>query len=526
MATVKHALSANSPATDAAAEKTAARSGKGLPFTRRFTDGKKSPFDAVAWEKRVALIGNEKGVTIFRQEDVEVPKTWSQTATNIVASKYFSGKPGTAGREGSVRQLIGRVANTIVRWGEQGGYFADTASRDAFRDELTHLLVQQKMAFNSPVWFNVGVQPKPQCSACFINSVKDDMGSIMDLAKTEGMLFKWGSGTGTNFSTLRGSKETLSGGGIASGPVSFMKGFDAFAGVIKSGGKTRRAAKMVILNVDHPDIKEFIESKMKEERKAHVLIEQGYNSAIDGEAYSSVFFQNANHSVRVTDEFMRAVEEDRDWWTRNVNDGEPAEKFRARDLLHEMAESAWQCGDPGMQYDTTVNRWHTCKATDRINASNPCSEYMFLDDTACNLASLNLLKFLGTNGQFDSEGFRHGVDVTITAQEILVDNASYPTERIARNSHDYRPLGIGYANLGALLMSLGLPYDSEGGRDFCGAITALMTGESYAQSARIAERMGPFGGYPRNREAMLDVIRMHRDSLRPIKEENVQQIGR
>jgi ribonucleoside-diphosphate reductase alpha chain len=344
----------------------------------------------------------------------------------------------------------------------------------------------------------------------------------MNLAKTEGMLFKWGSGTGTNFSSLRGSRESLSGGGIASGPVSFMKGFDAFAGVIKSGGKTRRAAKMVILNVDHPDILEFIESKTKEERKAHVLIEQGYNSAIDGEAYSSVFFQNANHSVRVSDDFMRAAEDDRDWWTHNVNDGEPTEQYRAKDLLKKMAESAWQCGDPGMQYDSTVNRWHTCKATDRINASNPCSEYMFLDDTACNLASLNLLKFLGPNGQFDSEGFRHAVDITITAQEILVDNASYPTEKIARNSHDYRPLGIGYANLGALLMSLALPYDSDAGRDFCGAITALMTGESYAQSARMAERMGPFGGYPRNREAMLGVIRMHRDSLRPIKGENVQ----
>ena len=336
------------------------------------------------------------------------------------------------------------------------------------------------------------------------------------------MLFKWGSGTGTNFSTLRGSHESLSGGGIASGPVSFMKGFDAFAGVIKSGGKTRRAAKMVILNADHPDIMEFIQSKMKEERKAHTLIEQGYNSSIDGEAYASVFFQNANHSVRVTDDFMRAVEEDRDWWTRNVNDGKAVDKFRARDLLHEMAESAWQCGDPGMQYDTTINRWHTSKATDRIYASNPCSEYMFLDDTACNLASLNLLKFLGTNGQFDTEGFRHAVDVTITAQEILVDNASYPTEKIARNSHDYRPLGIGYANLGALLMSMALPYDSDGGRDYCGVITALMTGESYAQSARIAERMGPFGGYLRNRDSMLDVMRMHRDALRPIKEENVQ----
>src|SRR5438270_1872345 len=337
MATLKQAQSANSQAADMAEQKPPARTGKGLVFSRFFTDGKKSPFDAVEWEKRTALIGNEKGVTIFRQEDVEVPKSWSQTATNIVTSKYFHGKPGTPQREGSVRQLIGRVANTIVRWGEQGGYFADAASRDAFRDELTHLLVEQKMAFNSPVWFNVGVQPKPQCSACFINSVKDDMGSIMDLAKTEGMLFKWGSGTGTNFSTLRGSKETLSGGGIASGPVSFMKGFDAFAGVIKSGGKTRRAAKMVILNIDHPDIVEFIESKMKEERKAHVLIEQGYDSSIDGDAYSSVFFQNANHSVRVTDEYMQAAAEDRDWWTRNVADASPAEKLRAKDLLQRMA---------------------------------------------------------------------------------------------------------------------------------------------------------------------------------------------
>ncbi|HEV2615956.1 MAG TPA: vitamin B12-dependent ribonucleotide reductase, partial [Candidatus Acidoferrales bacterium] len=352
--------------------------------------------------------------------------------------------------------------------------------------------------------------------------VQDSMDSIMNLAKTEGMLFKWGSGTGTNFSTLRGSKETLSGGGIASGPVSFMKGFDAFAGVIKSGGKTRRAAKMVILNVDHPDIAEFIDCKLKEERKAQVLIEQGYNSAIDGEAYSSIFFQNANHSVRVTDEFMQAVEDDRDWWARNVNDGQPVEKFSARDLLRRMSESAWQCGDPGMQYDTTVNRWHTCKGTDRIYASNPCSEYMFLDDTACNLASLNLLKFLGSNGQFDVEGFRHAVDVTITAQEILVSNASYPTPKIERNSHEFRPLGLGYANLGGLLLSLGVPYDSDQGRDICGAITALMTGEGYAQSARIAERMGPFARYQENREPMLEVMRMHRDSLRPIKEDNVQ----
>ncbi len=522
MATVKHVLSGKSPATDAAAANTVSGAGTGLVFGRYFTDGKKSPFDAVEWEKRTALIGNEKGVTIFRQEDVEVPKSWSQTATNIVTSKYFSGKPGTPGREGSVRQLISRVANTIVRWGEQGGYFADAASRETFRDELTHLLVEQKMAFNSPVWFNVGVQPKPQCSACFINSVRDDMGSIMDLAKTEGMLFKWGSGTGTNFSSLRGSKETLSGGGIASGPVSFMKGFDAFAGVIKSGGKTRRAAKMVILNIDHPDIVEFIECKMREERKAHVLIEQGYDSSIDGAAYGSIFFQNANHSVRVTDDFMRAVIEDKDWWTKNVTDGQPVEKLRARDLMMKISDSTWHCGDPGMQYDTTINRWHTCKTTGRINASNPCSEYMFLDDTACNLASLNLMKFVNASGQFDVPAFKHAVDLTVTAQEILVDNASYPTPKIAENSHNFRPLGLGYANLGALLMSMAVPYDSDEGRDTAGAITSLMCGEAYAQSARIAERMSAFPGYEANQEPMLEVIRMHREAVRGIKPEHVQ----
>jgi ribonucleoside-diphosphate reductase alpha chain len=520
MATVKPALNGKSVETRTQTDHTSAR--KGLVFARRFTDGKTSAFDMVEWEKRTALIGNEKGVTIFRQEGVEVPKNWSQTATNIVTSKYFHGKPGTSEREDSVRQLIGRVANTIVRWGEAGGYFADAESREAFRDELTHLLVEQKMAFNSPVWFNVGVQPKPQCSACFINSVQDSMESIMGLTRTEGMLFKWGSGTGTNFSTLRGSKETLSGGGIASGPVSFMKGFDAFAGVIKSGGKTRRAAKMVILNIDHPDIVEFIECKMKEERKAHVLIAQGYDSGIDGDAYSSIFFQNANHSVRVTDEFMRAAEEDRDWWTRNITDGQPAEKLRARDLLAKIADSTWHCGDPGMQYDTTVNRWHTCKNTARINASNPCSEYMFLDDTACNLASLNLMKYRTSNGLFDVQSFKHAVDVTITAQEILVDNASYPTQKIADNSHAFRPLGLGYANLGALLMSMALPYDSDEGRDVAGAITALMCGEAYAQSSRLAERMGPFAGYEVNREPMLEVIRMHRDAMRGIQPDHVQ----
>ncbi|MGB2591809.1 MAG: vitamin B12-dependent ribonucleotide reductase [Candidatus Acidiferrum sp.] len=520
MATVKQALTGSSPIADVSPESKGAR--KGLPFERYFTDGKVSPFDAVEWEKRTALIGNEKGVTIFRQEDVEVPKGWSQTATNIVTSKYFHGKPGTKEREGSVRQLISRVVNTVVRWGQEGGYFDSSASRDAFRDELTHLLVEQKMAFNSPVWFNVGVQPKPQCSACFINSVHDSMESIMGLTRTEGMLFKWGSGTGTNFSSLRGSRETLSGGGIASGPVSFMKGFDAFAGVIKSGGKTRRAAKMVILNIDHPDIVEFIECKMKEERKAQVLIEQGYDAGIDGDAYASIFFQNANHSVRVTDEFMRAVVEDKDWWTKNVTDGQPAEKMRARDLMLKISDSTWHCGDPGMQYDTTINRWHTSRNTARINASNPCSEYMFLDDTACNLASLNLMKFLGSNGQFDVTAFRHAVDVTITAQEILVDNASYPTPQIAENSHNFRPLGLGYANLGAILMSLALPYDSDEGRDMAGAVTALMCGEAYAQSARIAESMGAFPGYAVNREPMLDVIRMHCDAMRGIKPEHVQ----
>jgi len=493
----------------------------GLEFSRNFTKPGRNPFDEVEWEQRTIEIRNDKGNTIFLQTDVEVPTTWSQTATNIVTSKYFHGKSNTVQREHSVRQLIARVGETIVRWGEEGGYFGSPESREIFRDELTHLLLAQKMAFNSPVWFNVGVQRKPQCSACFINSVQDKMESIMELAKTEGMLFKWGSGTGTNFSTLRGSREALSGGGTASGPVSFMRGFDAFAGVIKSGGKTRRAAKMVILNVDHPDIPEFIDCKVKEEHKAGVLIERGYDSSIDGEAYSSIFFQNANHSVRVTDEFMQAAEEDLAWWTRNVTDGKPADQFRARNLLRRMAESAWNCGDPGIQYDSTINRWHTCKATDRIYASNPCSEYMFLDDTACNLASLNLLKFLDSNGEFDVESFRRAIDITITAQDILVDNAGYPNERIARNSHEYRPLGLGYANLGALLMSLGVPYDSDQGRDICGGITALMTGEAYCQSANMAERLGPFSGYVQNAGAMLDVIRMHRDTLQRITRENV-----
>jgi ribonucleoside-diphosphate reductase alpha chain len=441
--------------------------------------------------------------------------------------------------------LVGRVVDTIADWGAEQHYFRTPEDAAAFRDDLAHLMLTQKACFNSPVWFNVGVKetrgygwyydestnqiekidpanPRPQCSACFINSVGDTLESILDLAKTEGMLFKWGSGTGSNLSTLREEEGLLSGGGRASGPLSFMKGFDAFAGVIKSGGKTRRAAKMVILNIDHPDIVEFIECKTKEERKAHVLIEQGYDAAIDGDAYTSIFFQNANHSVRVTDEFMRAVAEDKDWWTKNVNDGQPNEKLRARDLMYKISESTWRCGDPGMQYDTTVNRWHTCKTTARINASNPCSEYMFLDDTACNLASLNLMKYVNTSGQFDVTAFKHAVDVTITAQEILVDFASYPTPKIEKNSHDFRPLGLGYANLGALLMSMARPYDSDEGRDTAGAITALMCGEAYAQSARIAERMGPFPGYAANREPMIDVIRMHREAMRGIQPDHMQ----
>ena len=494
----------------------------GLKFQRFFTQPGKSSYNAVRWERRTASITNEKGEVIFEQHGVEVPADWSQTATNIVASKYFHGKRGTPEREGSVRQLVGRVADTLAQWGGESGYFAGAEDRETFRAELTHMLLHQQVAFNSPVWFNVGVQAKPQCSACFINSIQDTMDSIMSLAKTEGMLFKWGSGTGTNLSSLRGSMETLSGGGSASGPVSFMRGFDAFAGVIKSGGKTRRAAKMVILNVEHPDIAEFIGCKAREERKAWSLVGLGYDSSIDGEAYSSIFFQNANHSVRVTDEFMLAAVEDKPWWTKSVLSGQPLGEYRARTLLRQMAEAAHQCGDPGMQYDTTINRWHTCKASGRINASNPCSEYMFLDDTACNLASLNLMKFLDEAGNFQVEAFRHAVDVVITAMEIIVDNAGYPLLRIAQNSHDYRPLGLGYANLGALLMSSGVPYDSAPGRDISAAITALMTGQAYQTSARIAEITGPFPGYAQNAEPMLGVIALHRDALRAIQAENVE----
>jgi ribonucleoside-diphosphate reductase alpha chain len=497
------------------------KSRKGVEFRRHFTREGVAPFDAVEWEFRTAAITGESGEVIFEQKNVEVPKGWSMTATNIVASKYFHGKRGTPEREGSVRQLIGRVANTIRDWGIQGGYFASDESAHIFHDELTHLLVNQMMAFNSPVWFNCGIEVKPQCSACFINSVQDTMGSILDLAKTEGMLFKWGSGTGSNLSPIRSSKETLSGGGIASGPVSFMKGFDAFAGVIKSGGKTRRAAKMVILNVGHPDIVEFINCKSNEEKKAWVLLENGYGGGVDGEAYSSIFFQNANHSVRVTDEFMQAVIDDKTWTTHAISDGAPMDTYKARDLMRQIADSAYICGDPGMQYDTTVNRWHTSKNTAPITASNPCSEYMFLDDSACNLASLNLMKFADETGRFNIEAFRRAVDVTITAQEIIVGFASYPTKRIEINSYDYRPLGLGYANLGALLMSQGMAYDSDLGRDYSAAITAIMTGEAYLQSAKIAGEIGPCAGFGINREPFLNVMRMHRDAVRNINRANV-----
>jgi len=560
--------------SSAASPTTPKKKAPGLSFRRLFTKPGVSPYDEVEWDLRTAQITDAQGNVIFEQKDVEVPKDWSMTATNIVASKYLHGKIGTPERETGVRQLVSRVAETIRDWGHAQSYFKTADDAAIFHDELAHILLRQYAAFNSPVWFNVGcdrIEPnsdgqnwhwnaekqqvefgvtgysKPQCSACFINSVKDSLDSILTLAKTEGMLFKWGSGTGTNLSPLRGSTETLSGGGTASGPLSFMKGFDAFAGVIKSGGKTRRAAKMVILNVDHPDIIDFIECKQKEEAKAHALVSVGYDgSHPDSDAYSSIFFQNANNSVRVTDDFMYAVVRDTDFSTRTVTDSSVVKTFKAKELLHKISEATWHCGDPGMQYDTTVNRWHTSKNTARINASNPCSEYMFLDDSACNLASLNLLKF-APNGTFDVEAYRHAVDILITAQEILVDNAGYPTQSIMANSHDYRPLGLGYANLGALLMAAGHPYDSDTGRDYAACVTAIMCGEAYLQSSRIAEQCEPLvpateatkkslaetnlgsnvmpggacPGWYINREPFLDVIRMHRASVNGINKGNV-----
>src|SRR5271170_3048265 len=542
------------------------QSTSGVRFNRVFSKAGVSSYDEVQWERRDASISDFNGKPIFFQKDVEVPIDWSVTATNIVASKYLHGpmeatEGGEYVRENSVRQLVGRVAETIRDWGIKDNYFATSEDAALFHDELVHLLVTQKVAFNSPVWFNVGcdrLEPNsdgqnwhynphtcavefsvtgyrnPQCSACFINAVDDSLDSILTLAKTEGMLFKWGSGTGSNLSPIRGSMELLSGGGTASGPLSFMRGFDAFAGVIKSGGKTRRAAKMVILNVDHPDIIDFIECKAKEEAKAWTLMQAGYDgSGPDSEAYSSIFFQNANNSVRVTDEFMQAVERDGDFTVYTVKDHLPVKTYKARDIMKKIAEATWQCGDPGMQYDTTINKWHTSKNSGCINASNPCSEYMFLDNSACNLASFNLLKFVTPAGTFDIAAYRHAIGILITAMDILVDNSGYPTEWIGRNSHDYRPLGLGYANLGALLMSLGLPYDSDAGRDFAATLTAIMCGEAYLQSSKIAEKCPPLAsttpltasadrtggacpGYYVNREPFLDVIRMHRAEVNNI----------
>ncbi|MEW6775445.1 MAG: vitamin B12-dependent ribonucleotide reductase [Bdellovibrionota bacterium] len=487
---------------------------KGLPMTRRNTRPGEDVWAQVQWEKRDAVISGSGGEVVFEQRGVEIPTSWSMTATNVVVSKYFRGTLGTPEREYSVRQLIGRVANTIADWGIEDGYFRTAEDGETFRSELIHLLLHQKMAFNSPVWFNVGVEEAPQCSACFINSVQDSMSSILDLAKTEGMLFKFGSGTGSNLSSIRSSKENLQGGGTASGPVSFMRGFDAFAGVIKSGGKTRRAAKMVILNADHPDILDFIRCKAVEEKKAWALIDAGYDGGfnVPGGAYDSVFFQNANHSVRVTDSFMQAVENDQQWFTKAITSGEVMGVSKARDVMKEITESAWICGDPGLQFDSTINKWHTCKETARINASNPCSEYMFLDDTACNLASLNLMKFRKEDGEFDVEAYEHACRITILAQEMVVDRSSYPTQPITQNSYDYRPLGLGYANLGALLMARGLPYDSDAGRAYAAAITALMHGAANHQSSLVAADRGPFKGYPKNERSMMGVMHMHRDA--------------
>ncbi len=493
----------------------------GIRVRRYFTKAGENPYDQVEWEIRSAAIRNETGKVVFEQNNVEVPKAWSQMATNVVTSKYFRGPLGTPQRERTARQLISRVVDTVTGWGRADGYFAGEGDAQAFSDELTHILVHQKACFNSPVWFNCGIEEKPQCSACFILSVDDTMESILDWYRKEGVIFKGGSGSGVNLSRIRSAKEQLGGGGTASGPVSFMRAADASAGVIKSGGKTRRAAKMVILDADHPDVVEFINCKVEEEKKAWTLIEAGYDASLDGPAYGSVFFQNANNSVRVPDEFMERVLDGGEWDTRFVTTGEVSETFRAKDILRMIAEATHLCGDPGMQFDTTINNWHTCPSTGRISGSNPCSEYMHLDNSACNLASLNLLKFLRDDGGFDTESFRHTVDVMITAQDILVDNSSYPTEEITRNARDFRELGLGYANLGALLMSLGLPYDSDAGRSYAAALTALLTGEGYLQSTRIADRLEPFGGYSVNLDPMLKVLDMHRTHAHKISSAHV-----
>jgi ribonucleoside-diphosphate reductase alpha chain len=483
-----------------------------LGVRRLFTIPGRDPFEEIEWEIRDAFIpGKDKPA--FEQKDVEFPKFWSQTATNIVAQKYFRGRLGSPERERSVRQMIGRIVTTIGRWGREGGYFADEEEAITFEDELKAILVNQLAAFNSPVWFNVGFEEKPQCSACFILSIDDSMESILDWIRREGVIFRGGSGSGVNLSTLRSSKEQLSKGGYASGPVSFMRGADASAGTIKSGGKTRRAAKMVVLDADHPDVDEFIWCKAREEEKARVLEAAGYDMSLDSPDWASIQYQNANNSVRVTDSFMQAVEADGEWNLTTRTDGAVVETVQARKLLRDMAEAAWRCADPGVQYDTTINAWHTCPNTGRINASNPCSEYMHIDDSACNLASLNLMKFRREDGELDIEAFEHAADTLFLAQEILVGFSSYPTPEIEENAKAYRQLGLGYANLGALLMARGLPYDSDEGRAYAAAITALMTGRAYRKSAEVAKRMGPFEGYQRNAAAMIGVIAKHRAAV-------------
>jgi ribonucleoside-diphosphate reductase alpha chain len=483
----------------------------GLTIARRFTKAGVHPFDEVEWEIRDAVIGDPENPA-FEQRGVEFPKSWSQNATNIVAQKYFRGRIGSPERESSVRQMISRVAGTIAAWGRERGYFATAEDGDAFEAELTHILLHQKAAFNSPVWFNVGFEENPQCSACFILSVEDTMESILDWNTKEGQIFRGGSGSGINLSNIRGSVEHLSKGGLASGPVSFMRGADAWAGTIKSGGKTRRAAKMVVLDVDHPDIEDFIWCKAKEEEKAAALRDAGFDMSIDGEGFTSIQYQNANNSVRVTDDFMQAVEDGAEWDLLARKDGEATKTVGAGDLLHQLSDAAWRCADPGMQYDSQINRWHTCPESGRINASNPCSEYMHVDDSACNLASLNLMRFRREDGSFDTAEFEHAVDVVFLAQEIVVSPSSYPTEKIGDNARAFRQLGLGYANLGAYLMSNGLPYDSDEGRAVAAAITALMTGRGYRKSAEVAAAIGPYDEYSKNREAHNSVMRMHRDA--------------
>jgi ribonucleoside-diphosphate reductase alpha chain len=495
----------------------------GIGIRRHFTTTGTHPYDDVVWDRRDARITNFRdGTVAFEQLGVEVPADWSLNATNILAQKYFRGTPGTDERETSLKQVADRVVDTITQWGVEGGYFTDGDEAAAFSAELKHLVVTQKAAFNSPVWFNIGVSGVPQqASACFILAVDDRMDSILNWYVEEGTIFKGGSGSGINLSKIRSSHELLKGGGTASGPVSFMRGADASAGTIKSGGKTRRAAKMVILDVDHPDIEEFVWCKAREERKARVLRDAGFDMDLDGIDSHSLQYQNANNSVRVTDDFMQAVLDDADWHLRAVTTGEIIKTVKARDLMRQISEATWECADPGMQFDTTINRWHTSATTGRINASNPCSEYMHLDNSACNLASLNLLKFLGDDDTFDVDGFEAAVEVVFTAQEILVGRADYPTERIGDTSRRFRQLGLGYANLGALLMALGLSYDSDAGRGWAGALTALMTGHAYEVSARTAARMGPFAGYAENREHMLRVLDMHRQAAADIDEELV-----